>query len=253
MDRSFTSARIGACVAFFVLLQASYGFNGIVDSINGVDNNVAGVGRFVEVPGGPAVSLWDLRTTVANTDFTNTALQGGADGIQYVMHNSVNGSVDTNIVTFRVTPIDNVIPTISINQSPYNNTTTWNGGDVASDISQFRMSWDGGSNATIRDPSGQLAGFSNNQAVASGTWVTFTDYQLQNSEDDWSITLPQGVEHVTVNWRSSNPSASSSVNNEWVTFDANFAPNPNALPEPAGATMFGILAALAAVMVRRRK
>lgn len=253
INRLPTKAIFAACAAFMVFNQASYAFEGTVDQTFGAENNLAGVGRFLEVPGGPAVATWDLRTTVANTDFEHNALQGGSDGIQYVMRNPVNNSVDTNIVTFNVSPIDNVIPTISIAQSPYNNTSTWNGGNIPGDISQFRMTWDGGGSATIRDPSNQLSGLEDFAAVGSGTWVTFNDYQLRNEADNWGITLPQGVESVQLNWNSSNPTEGSDLTNEWVTFDANFSPNPNALPEPGSATLLGFCVIMAATAFRRRR
>lgn len=253
IDRLPLKTVFAASVAFSVLIQASYAFVGTVDQSYGAENNVAGVGRFVELPGGPAVATWDLRTTVENTDFQNDTLQGGANGVQYVIRNAVNNSVDTNIVTFSVSPIDNVIPTISITQSPYNNTSTWNGGNIPGDISQFRMSWDGGGTATIRDPDGQLSGLEDFATAGSGTWVTFSDFQLRNDADSWGITLPQGVDTVQLNWNSSNPTAGSDLTNEWVTFDANFSPNPNSLPEPGSATMLGFCVIIAATAIRRRR
>ena len=244
---------IAVAAAVFTFSQSTYAFEGLVDQTFGAENNVAGVGRFVEEIGGPAVALWDLRTTVANTDFENNVLQGGSEGIQYVMRNAVNNSVDTNIITFRVNPIDQVVPTLSIAQSPYNDSSTWNGGNIPGDISQFRLSWDGGGTAAIRDPANQLAGIGDNTSVASGTVFEFSDFQIRNNEDLWGITLPQGVSEVTVNWSSSNPTPGSDLTNEWITFDANFAPDPTALPEPSSATMLGVCMIMALSIVRRRR
>ena len=63
-DRLPLKTVFAASVAFSVLIQASYAYVGTVDQTYGVEDNVAGVGRFVEQPGGPAVATWDLRTTV---------------------------------------------------------------------------------------------------------------------------------------------------------------------------------------------
>ncbi len=237
----------------------SQGYVGVVDNTYGAQNNLAGIGRFVEEVGGPAVALWDLRATVENTDFDNALVQGGTEGIQYVMNNSVFNSQETNIITFNVNPIDqanpmdDVIPTISLTQSPYNNTTTWNGGNIPGDISQFRMSWEGGGTATIRDADDQLDGLDHNTVVPSGTWVRFTDYQLRNSEDSWRITLPQGVSQVRLNWNSSNPMEASDLTHEWITFNANFSPDPNALPEPDSATLLALGSLAALGLLRRRR
>lgn len=242
-----------ALAVFFAVVQASSAYVGLVDQSYGPNNNVAGVGRFVEQAGGPAVALWDIRSTVETTDFDNAALQGGSDGIQYVMQNAVNNSVDTNIVTFRVSPFDQAIPTISIAQSPYNDVNGWNGGNLPGDVAQFRMTWQGGGFATISDPSNQLEGLGHNTSVESGTWVKFTDFQRLNSDDVWGITLPQGVDVVTLNWNSSNPLEGSDLTNEWVTFDANFTPGVTILPEPNSAVMLLICFGFAAGRLRRRR
>lgn len=243
-----------ALAAAFLLLapKASDAFTSTVDQEFGAETNVVGVGRFVEEIGGPAVALWDLNATVTNTDFANLTLDGGDDGIQYVMRNDVFGSVDTNIVTFNVNPLNGETPTISLSQSPYNDIAGWNGGNLPSDISQFRMTWDGGGLATIRDPLDQLSDLADFAQVESGTWVQFNDYQVLNSEDSWGVTLPQGVDSITLNWNSSNPTAGSDLTNEWVTFDSSFTPSPTPLPEPGAAAMLvlGLVVGFAALRKR---
>ncbi len=197
------------------------------------------------LPGGGLAATWNLQTSVSQTDFSNDAIQGGTEGIQYVSLNEVRGSEDSNLITFTVNPVASGEIGISIAQSPYfDQEGTWNGGNE--ETAQFAIFWSGGGLATVADPDGQLA-LNDGAGISSGANVMFSNDRAFNVNDSWGIDLPSGVEQVSLRWSSVDPAANSDLTREWVTFNVT-----QTVPEPTAGALFS-MALLSLGFLRRRR
>lgn len=216
----------------------------IVTQASGPEADGYAVGQLL-MPGGGLAANWNLQTSVSQTDFSNDAIQGGSQGIQYVSLNEVRGSQDSNLITFEVNPVRSGDVGISIAQSPYfDQAGTWNGGN--NETAQFAIFWSGGGLATVSDPDDQLT-LNNGAGISSGTNVMFANDRAFNSVDNWGIDLPSGVEQVSLRWSSVDPSANSDLTREWVTFNVSMA-----VPEPTTGALFS-MALLSLGFLRRRR
>lgn len=240
--------------SFFFYAQQSFGAFASVDVYNGPEDDVAAIGRFLSGPDGEHLGAWTLQSSVEETDFSNAHVGGGSDGLQYTMLNRVFGSADTNSLIFSVSPVNGMVPQLTVKQSPaFNDPNQWNGGNLPTDISEFSISWSGGGEAVVTDPAGQfqiaqmLSEGSDSVSISPGTTLTFSDFQIFNSDDEWSVVLPEGATSIQIDWGSSNPTAGSDLTREWVAFDASFA---SAVPEPDG-MIFLLLAPL--MLLRKRR
>jgi len=240
--------RILSILSALSLIAASsaFGFTTVTQT-NGADADAYANGQILS-PQGVGLADWQLTTTTSSTDFANDAIQGGADGLQYVTINTVNNSTDSNAIGFLVNPID---PTddvqITVSQSLYNNSDTWNGGD--NEGSGFFLTWTGGSGlATVNDPMNQL-NLSDGQSLASSTQVTFNTTRVRNNADAWSIELPTNANDVEARWASANPQAGSSLTREWISFAANVT---SAVPEPSSSVLLALASLILMGAARRR-
>lgn len=236
--------------------QQAFGAFASVDVYNGPEDDVAAVGRFLSSPDGDHLGTWTLQSSVQDTDFSNAHVGGGNQGLQYTMLNPVFGSTDKNSMVFSVAPVNGMVPQLSIKQSPeFNDPKQWNGGNLPTDISEFTISWTGGGEAVVTDPAGQfqiaqmLSEGSDSVSISTGATLTFSDFQIFNSDDEWSVMLPEGTTSIQIDWGSSNPTAGSDLTREWVAFDANFV---SAVPEPSGMGIFLLLFA-PLLMLRKRR
>lgn len=236
--------------------QTALGGFAEVDVFNGPEDDLVASGRFLSGADGEHLGAWTLQSTVEGTDFSNAHVGGGSNGLQYTMLNPVFGSDDINSVLFSVSPVTDVIPQISVSQSPgFNDPQQWNGGNLPTDIAEFTLTWSGGGTAIVDDPAGQfqiarpLNDDSGPVAVSTGTTLTFSDFQIFNSDDTWSILLPEGASSIQLDWGSSQPTPGSDLTREWVAFDVNFA---SAVPEPSAGLSWFIAVPLLLLSVRRQ-
>lgn len=239
-------------VAVATFATASYGFTVDVSAVGTNSSDAYANGTVVDQVGS-IMGNWSLTTTVANTDFLNDAVQGGPNGVQYVMINSVGASTDSNRIRFDVTPTDPLHHSnITVSQSPYHDLTTWNGGD--SDTSRFYLTWnDTVGSITISDPNNQLATVADGQTIAdSPALIQFASNRVFNSNDNWSINLPPAARSAELEWSSANPSPGSTLTREWVTFNSDVKAAV-AVPEPASCIMlfFGWVSTIG--FLRRKK
>lgn len=240
-----------------LFIGKSFAAFALVDSYNGPENDMAATGQFLASADGDYLGDWMLESSVEQTDFSNAHVGGGSLGLQYTMLNRVFGSADKNSMVFSVSPADGLVPQISMKQSPaFNDPRQWNGGNLPTDISEFTIRWSGGGQAVVKDPAGQfqiaqpLDDELDSVDVSAGTTLTFSDFQIFNSDDEWSVTFPEGATSIEVDWGSSQPTAGSDLTREWVAFDANFV---SAVPEPAGATLFVLFGLSVLATARRRR
>lgn len=222
-----------------------------VDVSNGPEVDWFAAGTFHSYVGGTHEADWILHTTVQATDFSNEHVGGGSGGVQYTMLNEVFASSDTNSVSFTLIPVDGFTPRISLRQTPnYWDDTQWNGGDKPGDKAEFTIHWSGDGQAEINDPLGQ---FENAPAsISSGTTLTFSDFQIFNSDDEWEVVLPVGVTAVELDWRSSEPTEGSDLTREWVNFGVDFT-SVSAIPEPKSMASLLFAAVLVLHGCRRRR
>lgn len=250
-NRRGTHCVIALLVCCFQFLPStSFGSVSTVRVKNGPESDLVATGDILTHAGGEQLGEWSLRASVSETDFSNDFLFGGGQGVQYTMLNPVFGSTDTNEMVFSVDAVGPAVPQITLRQTPYfQDPNQWNGGNKSTDIAQFTLRWDGGGSAVVRDPLGQFEPLPQQAnadvTVGSGTTFTFSDFQIFNSDDEWAIELPLGVDSIELDWRSSQPTAGSDLTREWVAFDTNF------VPEPDGRLLF-LLACLFGLAVRRR-
>lgn len=249
------SLTYGLILISSLVAQQVFGAYASVDVYNGPEDDVAAIGRFLSRPDGEHLGAWTLQSSVEGTDFSNAHVGGGSEGLQYTMLNPVFGSADTNSIVFSVAPVNGMIPQLSIKQSPeFNDPKQWNGGNLPTDISEFTMSWSGGGEAVVTDPAGQfqiaqmLSEGSDSISVSPGSTLTFSDFQIFNSDDEWSVVFPEGTSSVQIDWGSSNPTPGSDLTREWVAFDANFV---SAVPEPEGMELLLLFAPLLLLRTRR--
>lgn len=241
----FCALVVGGCAM-------THGFMTEVVSV-GTNSSDSYANGIIQDDNGMVTGNWGLSTTVSDTDFLNDGLQGGPNGLQYVMLNEVGGSTDSNRVTFSVTPsFANYHSNITISQSPYHDLTTWNGGDA--DISRFYLTWNDTAGAiSISDPSNQLGSVVDGQVISqSPQLIQFTNNRVFNSNDRWSIKLPPSAASAELEWSSSNPSAGSTLTREWVTFEADVQPAV-AVPEPQSSIAMFFTSMAAICLIRRRK
>lgn len=240
----FFSVQSALFIALSMLGTSFAQLDAVVTQVAGPEVDGYAVGQFL-TPGGSLAATWNLQTSVSQTDFSNDAIQGGNQGIQYVSLNEVNGSDDTNLITFSVNPVVGGDIGLSIAQSPYFDADeTWNGGNF--ETAQFSIFWSGGGLATVSDPDGQLA-LTNGGGIASGTNVVFANDRAFNNADSWEISLPLGVEQVALQWSSVNPGENTDLTREWVTFNAVLT-----VPEPTAGALFS-MALLSLGFLRRRR
>ena len=217
---------VAAAVLSFTGTASAASF--VTDTVNGAnDDNFASGGVF---DGLTQVADWSINTTVSGTDFTNLNVIDGALGVEYQMRNAVTTSSDTNTVTFSLSDIVGDFSNIIVSQSAYSNAGGWNGS--SSEPAQFTLSWLGGGQASILDPDDQLAGLGSGDLISSGTTIAFSSFQSFNSQDSWSIALPDSVAEVSVDWAALGGSSTTALNVEWVTFDANITASVATTPEP---------------------
>lgn len=216
--------------------SAAFGAYSSVDLVNGPEQDLAAMGRIYTELGGEQIGLWTLETSVKGTDFSNAYVFGGSKGVQYTMLNQVFGSDDVNEMKFTALTEDALVPQISLMQSPYfQDSKQWNGGNLPTDVAQFTVRWEGGGLAAVQDPLGQFVSTGpslqsvNDGAseISSGTTLTFSDFQIFNSDDAWSIDLPTGASSVEVDWGSSQPTPQSDLTREWLAFDVSVVPEPD--------------------------
>lgn len=218
------------------------------DSTNDADSDDFVGGEILTEEGGQKLADWNLSTTVSNTDFANLALHGGDHGLEYVMLNEVANSTDVNSIQFVVEPLHTLDAVqLSVSQSAYADDLSWNGGD--SDTSRFILSWnDTYGMATVLDPENQLS-LEDGLAISSNQLIQFSSNRAYNSQDAWSIQLPEGAAAATVEWSSANPSGGSTLTREWVTFEANVT----AVPEPSSSGLLALVTLAFAISIRKRR
>ena len=113
-----------ALILVFSMVSSVFGLDAIVDETGGPETDGYAIGRFVD--GGTELATWSLDTSVSTTDFVNDAIEGGPSGLQYVMLNQTQASTDSNSVVFTANSATSDQLGISIMQSPYNSTPSWN-------------------------------------------------------------------------------------------------------------------------------
>ncbi len=217
-----------------------------VDGVAGPNSDGYAMGRILN--GGTTVANWRLNSSVSSTDFDNDAIQGGSQGIQYVMLNETEASRDSNTVVFTANSVDSSPIGISIMQSPYFDAPgTWNGGNV--EAAQFSLWWAGGGVATLHDVDDQISGYGDGATFGSGSTMVFSSYQILNSEDSWQIDLPTGANSVTLQWSSTAPTMGSDLTREWVSFNV----TTFTVPEPTTGALFGMASLFVLGLTRRRQ
>lgn len=232
-----TKSSIFVFTAISLLLASNaFGFTTTVAQTSGPNSDGFANGNIVG-PQGVSMATWNLTTTTRTTDFENDAVQGGTDGLQYVMINTVENSTDFNAVRFFVDPID---PTdevqITISQSPYTNSDTWNGGEIES--SEFFLTWTGiAGSARVHDPLNQL-NVVDGQTYTSPLQVSFNSNRARNDEDQWLIELPPNANIAETRWVSTAPQVGSSLTREWITFAADVT--SSVVPEPSASVLMAI-------------
>lgn len=237
-------------VGTFLFAGSTYAFTTVVDTAGGLEDDSYATGRLIDVNSSSStVATWTLDTTVSGTDFSNDAITGGPDGLEYVTTNLTQQSSDSNSIRYSITPeVGYSLQNIVIGQSPYNDSAgSWNGGNA--EAAQFVISWANGGFANVTDPDDQLFGFVSGTPIVSGTTVRYNSIQAFNSEDSWRISLPAGVDTVQLNWSSANPTPNSDLTREWVSFDANIA----AVPEPSTMAILGMLLLPGFLVIRKFK
>lgn len=231
-----------------LVASSAFGFTTTVTQTNGPNANSFANGEIVS-PQGVSMATWNLTTTTRTTDFDNDAVQGGANGLQYVMINSIEESIDFNVVRFFVAPnnpADEV--QITISQSPYNNSDTWNGGEFES--SQFFLNWtELYGLARVHDPLNQL-NLVDGQSYTAPLEVKFNSNRARNDDDQWLIELPAGANDAETRWSTAAPQEDSSLTREWVTFAANVT--SAVVPEPSSSVLLA-LASLTLMGLGRKK
>lgn len=232
-----TTRLFPALVMSVLTVSTTYGGWTTFGTVNDLYSDAFASGEILTERDGTSMGSWNLSTTVSDTDFSNYALHGGASGLEYVMLNQVVNSDDVNAIQFTVIPVEPTnVAEITIMQSPYDNSTNWNGGPE--ETSQFFLKWSGDLGAaTVHDPNNQLVQ-DHGQSLTTDSLITFSSNEAVNTVDSWSISLPRGADSVEVHWSSSNPSDQSKLTREWVTFEADFA--PAVVPEPSAFALVGL-------------
>ncbi len=246
MTRSRTTEATAFTILLLVLTARCGAFNTVVDNLLDAEADDYATGRILD-DNGTRLADWSLRTSVSNTDFSNSRLTGGPLGLEYVMSNLVNGSADANVIQYAVSPLQSAsLVNISISQSVYLSASTWNGGQI--EPSQFQLLWMGGGTASLSDPDNQISGFADGTKLPSGAILPFSDYRIFNDEDHWRVDLPAGASEVEVRWSSADPQANSHLTLEWVSFETTVA----VVPEAASFSLIGLGLIIISMHARRR-
>ncbi|MBK1790430.1 PEP-CTERM sorting domain-containing protein [Persicirhabdus sediminis] len=252
-------------LSFLIPMHCSAGVFVITDSFSATNDKDYASGTFTDNGGSGTWSVTtDVTTTGADTapygwyndSGTNKDPQAGSLGIQTTFRNDSTNESAANeaplTVNFSASADDGYqIGNITISQSPYNNLSGDNGVSYLEQMATFTLSWSGGGTALVNDPAGQLSStmlnsfYAQGEEIAAGNDPGFTatnglsfsstqtfyyTTDLNNDSDQWSITLPDGVGDVTVEWDSYLDNARNNnfgLKSEWISFNATIVPEPS--------------------------